>query len=270
LIVQGTIPELTQIKRHLEIIDRDKGIADILVRGKPRVIRLIHIRAQTAAAVIRDTFAGQVTNGAPVANQQQQQQQQQKQQQQLIQQLQAQVKQGGNQAQGARPAAGLRNRGTPNQPQSPNGQPPGVQPPNQPAGDARDRPSTSPSRARSAGGQESRTSEPTMTVAVDDTTNSIIVRAPDPLFDEVLELVNLIDKNATQSTHIMRVQGVNSSDLEGLLKGVLKGSSNSQPASKPAAQPKPQPQPRPQPQPTLQIQSLQPFQPADVQFQFRR
>ena len=61
LIVQGTMVEILQIEKHLKIIDRDKSIAEVQIRGKSHVIQLVHIRASEAATIIRDVYGNELS-----------------------------------------------------------------------------------------------------------------------------------------------------------------------------------------------------------------
>ena len=243
LIVQGTAAEILEIEQHLRIIDRDKSLADVLTRGKPRVIQLVHIRAADAAQIIRQTFADQLASGAPAGNQQAEQQKQaqlnaaQQQLQQLQQQLQQQQQQ--------KPPA----QGTSQQTPQPNRsfsslwssqfqmQPPNNQstPRESNRRSARTNPSAQqqPATPPSAKGQQSRTQEPKMTLSVEESGNSLIIRAPDQLFEQVSELVRVIDQNAYQTTRVVPVSGVNPE----YVKQVLDRLSGNPVRSLPTAQP---------------------------------
>ena len=244
LIVQGTLAEIAEIERHLTIIDRDKSIADVQTRGKPRVIQLVHIRASAAEAFLRTVYAGQVASGNAQAQAQQQQQQQQQQAKQLQQQLQQQQQQLQQQ----------QNQQQPNQPGR-QGQTPGANPNNrQPQGNARqgqgnernNRNQSPGPKAGEGGGQQSRTSEPTMTLASDEASNSLIIRAPDQLFDEVSELIAQIDRSATQTTRIISLKGTNMQSVNSFLESLGRRPSTPRPS-----QPRNQPQPAQTPATTV-------------------
>ena len=63
-----------------------------------------------------------------------------------------------------------------------------------------------------------------MSMAVNETNNSLIIRAPEQLFQEVSELIQLIDKNATQVTQIISIGSLNLAALRRALQGVSRGS----------------------------------------------
>ena len=94
-----------------------------------------------------------------------------------------------------------------------------------------------------------------MSLAVNDVSNTLIIRAPDQLFQEVSELVALIDKNATQSTRVITIHGLNPNYINDALRALFK----QQPATRPTkttpvpAQPAPAPVIRTQFQPTTLV-----------------
>ena len=60
LFVYGTVADLTSIEQHLEVIDREDSIAKVATYGTPRVVQLNYAKAESVAAVIRDTYAGRI------------------------------------------------------------------------------------------------------------------------------------------------------------------------------------------------------------------
>ena len=66
-----------------------------------------------------------------------------------------------------------------------------------------------------------RNSEPAMTVAVHEASNSLIVTAPDPLFEEVKQLVHLVDQRAEQAVEVVVPRSVNARYVDSLLRNVL-------------------------------------------------
>ena len=79
-----------------------------------------------------------------------------------------------------------------------------------------------------------------MSMAVNETNNSLIIRAPEQLFQEVSELIRLIDKNATQTTQIISIRALNLEQLRRVLQGGSRANrSNSDSNSNPNAKSKP-------------------------------
>jgi len=78
-----------------------------------------------------------------------------------------------------------------------------------------------------AGGQ-SRDLEPRMTVAVHEPSNSLIVTAPDQLFEEVEQLVKLVDARSEESVEVITIRDSESyrSVLQQFLSGSATGSSS--------------------------------------------
>ena len=70
-----------------------------------------------------------------------------------------------------------------------------------------------------------------MALAVDQANNTLIIRAPDALFQEVAEIVQLIDKNAEQATEVISIDGLNPAYVHRLLLQVTGQQSNNTPAN---------------------------------------
>ncbi len=66
-----------------------------------------------------------------------------------------------------------------------------------------------------------RNSEPAMTVAVHEASNSLIITAPDQLFAEVEQLVRLVDKRAEKAVEIVVPRTVNARYVDAMLRTVL-------------------------------------------------
>lgn len=64
LIVIGTASDIARVEKYLPIIDKDTSLTDPETHGAPRVIRLKHARAETAAAIIRDAYSGRIASTA--------------------------------------------------------------------------------------------------------------------------------------------------------------------------------------------------------------
>jgi len=230
LIVQGTVVEILRIEKHLKIIDRDRSIADVQIRGKSHVIRLVHIRASEAAAIIRDAYGHELSGGAPAGQQPTEKQQEQ------LQQLQFQVQQQQQQQQ-PQPERALQYPRTQDQPQT-NRQNPGRE-----GNERNQQPSQQPSNAPSSQGQRTRTQMPTMTMAVNERSNSLIIRAPEQLFQEVSELIRLVDESAAQTTQVISTRGMNPEHLKRVLEKTIgdprvnRSNSDSNPTSNTTKQP---------------------------------
>lgn len=205
LIVQGTVVEILHIEKHLKIIDRDKSIADVQIRGKSHVIQLVHIRASEAATIIRDAYGNELGGGSSAGKQLTPEQQKQQQQ---LQQLQFQVQQ---QQQQQQPERAPQDRTSQYQPQT-NQQNPGRE-----GRERNQQTSQQSSNAPPSQGQRTRTQTPKMTMAVNETGNSLIIRAPEQLFQEVSELIRLVDENATQTTQVISIRGMDPEHLKRVL-----------------------------------------------------
>ena len=86
-----------------------------------------------------------------------------------------------------------------------------------------------------------------MALAVDEANNALIIRAPERLFLEVSELVRQIDKNATQTTQVFSIRGLNPAYVRGALQELLgkQSSSASNSTNQPAEAQPDQRQPQP-------------------------
>ena len=242
LIVQGTIDEILEIEKNLKIIDRDKSLTDVQTRGKARVIELVHIRAAAAAAIIRDAFPGQIASGSGGQRKPQQQERQQQEQLQLQQlqisqaqlQLQQQQQQQFQQPQGQQPPRDARSpgsRGSENQQA------------NSQESKGRDQRNQRSSGGSTTQGQHSQTQEPQMALSVEESSNSLILRAPDPLFEEVAELVQLIDQKATRTTEVINFRGLRTEYVKQILQGIAGNASITGQASPDAPAPQLAPEP---------------------------
>lgn len=205
LIVQGTMVEILRIEKHLKIIDRDKSIADVQIRGKSHVVKLVHIRASEAASIVREAYSHELSGGAPAGQQPTPKQQEQ------LQQLQFQVQQ----QQQPQPERALQYPRTQDQPQT-NRQNPGRE-----GNERNQQPAQQSSSVTSSQGQQTRTQTPTMTMAVNERSNSLIIRAPEQLFQEVSELLRLVDESAAQTTQVISVRGMNPEHIRRVLKDTI-------------------------------------------------
>ena len=79
LFVYGSVAELTNIEKHLQVIDRENSIAQVATHGTPRVIQLHYAKAESVAAVVRDAYAGRIAANTQQREQAAQQSQRQQQ-----------------------------------------------------------------------------------------------------------------------------------------------------------------------------------------------
>ena len=73
-------------------------------------------------------------------------------------------------------------------------------------------------------------------MAVNETSNSLIIRAPEQLFQEVSDLIRLVDNNATQTTEVISIRAMNPQELQRALEdtlGIPHSNSNSDSSSSP-------------------------------------
>ncbi|MBP87874.1 MAG: general secretion pathway protein [Planctomycetaceae bacterium] len=77
---------------------------------------------------------------------------------------------------------------------------------------------------RKTASQPARSLEPKMTIAVHEPSNSLIVTAPDQLFQEVEQLVKMLDSQSEQAVDVVRVNAATSAaGLQSILQQVLSG-----------------------------------------------
>lgn len=157
LIAQGTESDIELIEGYLKIIDKQKSITDIETYGKSHVIELQYAKAAEVADAIRQAFAGRVKEATPAGR-------------------------------GGRPGQRGPSRGQSNQPQ------PSRQ--NDERNDERNNNNNNNNDNRRNGGGAAppKDLEPKITVAVHEASNSLIITAPDALFEEVEQLANKIDE----------------------------------------------------------------------------
>jgi type II secretory pathway component GspD/PulD (secretin) len=161
LIAHGTARDVELIDGYLAIIDKDRSITSIETYGSSRVIELKHTPAAEVAAAIRDAYAGRIASAGSNSRSNQR---------------------GGGERQGE----GSRERRTSEREEE-------ADSPDD--GDRREQSSEPSRRTRSnPDNQTPRDLEPKMTIAVHEPSNSLIVTAPDQLFEEVERLAKLIDQ----------------------------------------------------------------------------
>jgi type II secretory pathway component GspD/PulD (secretin) len=197
LIAQGTAADIEKIENYLKILDKDTSITTVETYGASHLIELKNTKASEVATAIRDAYAGRVYGGSGAASQ-----------------------------------AGGQSRGS-------SGRQPGQSRTSQPQSESRDRNDdreqskgesnskadrsgeprkSEPKRASSA--QSAQNLEPRMTIAVHEPSNSLIVTAPDQLFQEVERLALLIDSRNERS---LQVIAVTNPALEQMLQQVING-----------------------------------------------
>jgi type II secretory pathway component GspD/PulD (secretin) len=99
----------------------------------------------------------------------------------------------------------------------------------QPAGEKK-------SPERKTASQSARSLEPKMTIAVHEPSNSLIVTAPDQLFQEVEQLVKVLDSQSEQAVDVVKVNAATSAaGLQSFLRQVLSGDARTRSGGKGAA-----------------------------------
>ena len=167
LIVQGTVSDIELIEDYLKIIDKDNSITSIETYGTSHVIELTFARASEVATAIREAYAGRVIGGTDAAGPAGAQPQ----------------NPGATQQQTQRETVANKSFDTDKQ-----------------SGDKK-------SIKKESAGQVARDLEPKMTIAVHESSNSLIVTAPEQLFKEVELLAGLIDARSQKAVRIIRVPG---------------------------------------------------------------
>lgn len=170
LIAQGTAEDIERIEGYLKIIDKDASITSVETYGKAHIIELRHSNANEVAATLREAYGSRISGNS-----------------------------GGSQPQGG----GERDR---------RGEQAGRE--REPV-DRRDernedrdeqRGDERRGREQRGGAQPAVNLEPSMTIAVHEPSNSLIITAQDSLFREVEQLVKLIDARDERVTEIIAVE----------------------------------------------------------------
>lgn len=185
LIAQGTAQDIEMIEGYLRIIDKENSLTSVETYGRAHVIELVNSQADVVAETLREAYGNRILG----------------------------VEGSGN------------NRANrPNQQRQPQSE---VRRPNEERGDeesqrdgdgeARQNDNERGRQPRGAN-QPVRNLEPKMTVAVHEPSNSLIITAPDLLFQEVEQLVKLID--ARNETVVDIIQ-VDDAAIIGTLQSVL-------------------------------------------------
>ncbi|MEC9094327.1 MAG: secretin N-terminal domain-containing protein, partial [Planctomycetota bacterium] len=195
LIVQGTVDELELIETYLKIIDKEDSITSIETLGTSHVIALDNVDANEVAATLREAFFGQVM-GTPTTSQ--------------------------NRKSG-QPNSSSQNRDS--RKDNSNEQ-----------RDEKDRDNNGGSKNSSSKKANSspQTNTPKMTIAVHERTNSLIVTAPQALFQKVEQLAKLIDARSVQKVEIIKVRRPLANDLRQILSenAVFSGTNSSNDSDK--------------------------------------
>ena len=188
LIAQGTVTDMETIKRYLEIVDKDSGITTVKTYGTPHVIALKHTRASDVAAVIRSAFGNRVAANAGGNSQ----------------------SRGGGSPDRPRRRDEERRRDSDDRRGS-----------DRRSGD--DRRDDRRDERRGRGGRNAATNrEPQMTIAIHEPSNSLIVTAPEQLFSEVQQLVDIVDARSVQAMEI--ITSTSAPAIQARLQQIFSGS----------------------------------------------
>ncbi len=184
LIVQGVPEDIDRIHDYLEIIDKDKSIADNRTNGTSRVIELVNARASDVATVIRDTYGSRVS---AVSN-----------------------------------STGPTPSGAPQQAREIAAK----------SGEESRKEDEKRTPVKATSNQPIQDLKPVMSIAVHEPSNSLIVTAPEQLFDEVDQLAKLIDTRSEQRVEIVTTG--NAAMLKSLLQPESANSSSSRSSNSPS------------------------------------
>ncbi len=158
LIVQAMPADAQLIEQLLKIVDREGSITDIETAGKPHIIPIIYVSADSVAQIVREAFANRMSTGAGQGG-------------------------GGGQPNPADIIRALRG-------------------------------------GRGGGASEAKSEEPKMTIAVDNRSNALIVTAPDQLFQQVEELVQMIDQGSANLDEEVVVVSLKKGNAEAVQKAL--------------------------------------------------
>ena len=67
LVVQASPMELDLIEQLLKVIDQEASPEPVQTMGKPRMIPVMHSRAEEIATVVRQVYANRITAGADMS-----------------------------------------------------------------------------------------------------------------------------------------------------------------------------------------------------------
>ena len=184
LIAQGTVNDIEIIENYLTIVDKDNGITTVETYGTPHVIELQHTRASEVANVIRSAFGNRVA-----------------------------AAQGGNSSspQGGGSQDRSRRRDEDRRRDSDDGR----------SSDRRSGDDRRDDRRARGGRDATPNREPQMTIAIHEPSNSLIVTAPEQLFLEVEQLVNVVDARSVQSLQI--ITSTNAPAIQARLQQIFSG-----------------------------------------------
>ena len=196
LIAQGTTEDMEIIEGYLKIVDKDNSITAVETYGRSHVIELFNTRASEVAATIREAYAGRVSAAAGSRT----------------------AGQGGSSSRSGSSQSGQRSSSG-SQQRSSSGERSGGESSGDRGSDGDRR-----SSERKPSSQP-RSVEPKLTIAVHETSNSLIITAPDQLFKEVEDLVKLIDSRNEQTVRI--ITHANAGGVHRVQQQVLSGQSSS-------------------------------------------
>ena len=207
LIAQGTAGDIDNIETYLKIIDKDRSITEVQVYGTARIIELYNTDADEIAGTIRAAFAGRVQGGG---NQNRA------------------AGGGGNNEEAKRRAEAQGRRQREQRDDDDNDEERNED------GDRRDRRQggddnnrrgdRQQQQQRGGGGNrqqggQTASSEPKMTISVHESSNSLIVTAPETLFAEVEKLARKLDERSEETFHVL----TSSAGLQPTIQQVLTG-----------------------------------------------
>jgi|GEM_PF-4108342 len=184
LIVQAKPSDMDIIEELLKVLDQRGTPEEVAAKPRPRLIPVRHVPVQSLLGVLRQVYQDRLTNGGTNAG--------------------SGPRVGPDQAAGGQGPGGP---GLPGIPQGPGG--PGAGPAQffqqlaMAAGAGR--------RGRTGPGAEE---SPKMALGADTRSNSLVVVAPDRLFEEVRELVQQLDRPATDNAEAIHVLALRSSNSE--------------------------------------------------------
>jgi type II secretory pathway component GspD/PulD (secretin) len=158
LIVQALPADAQLVEQLLKIVDREGSITDIETAGKPHIIPIVYVSADSVAQIVREAFANRMSSGTGQGG-------------------------GGGQPNPADIIRALRG-------------------------------------GRGGGSTEVKSEEPKMTIAVDSRSNALIVTAPDQLFQQVEELVKMIDQGSANLDEDVVVVSLKKGNAEAVQKAL--------------------------------------------------
>ena len=187
LIAQGTAEDIERIEGYLKIIDKDTGITSVETYGRSRIIELKHSDANVVAATLRQAYGSRVAGVGESG----------------------QVNRQGNEGQDPRQRADAR-------------QQQGQRRESEEDERRGERPEDRRGQRGGNAGEGAAIQEPQMTIAVHEPSNSLIITAPEQLFEEVEALVRLID---TRNERVVEIIAIDDNEVIDALQSIFGGQS---------------------------------------------